>query len=593
MQASLLIHRHQVALAGPGLCVTREDAGAYYPLLGLIERGSAVLVGETYDLQGRRRILAQLNCGPAHGLGRDEERRTITVGPEFFVAALKDYDDWQEKWWREAVQNSVDAGARHVVLEVRENSDGTFTASCEDNGSGMDEDTLINKFLVLGATTKIATGGTAGGFGKAKELLLLPWMSWRIHSRDTGVQGSGIDYTVHRLAPRRGTRLEVVMSADKHTYESAAIAFIEKCFLPNVHFTVNGKTYRAKLAGQVLVESVAGKADVYFTPAKDKQSYLYVRTNGLFMFARHIGQVPGYVIAEMTVPSVQVLTANRDGFRDYEIRNAVDELAQRIAKDNMSALKSSRGLIRQKFVGAGKFRATNLASDLLAQVGPAVGVQVISLSDQQNIVAMIDHYRERDMESPEHESALPATETITVMLDQKWDGPSHLEAALKQLVWQPDFFIVNEIDGYKVPKRFFPQTMAPTVNKLAKTWAELVRYVMMQLGSDKTFGVGFIFSNDTGAAALTEDNNERWLMVNPFRDLYHRTEIWHPTVDADLRWLYAAAIHECTHIADGISYHDESFSSAMTRNVAKCAGGYRKIRAIVSGIKMRGGIEVD
>ena len=42
------------------------------------------------------------------------------------------------------------------------------------------------------------------------------------------------------------------------------------------------------------------------------------------------------------------------------------------------------------------------------------------------------------------------------MLDQKFLGPNHLEAAIKQLVWEPDWFLVNEVDGYKVPKKFFP-----------------------------------------------------------------------------------------------------------------------------------------
>ena len=42
------------------------------------------------------------------------------------------------------------------------------------------------------------------------------------------------------------------------------------------------------------------------------------------------------------------------------------------------------------------------------------------------------------------------------------------------------------------------------------------------------------------------------------------------------------------HIADRISYHDESFASALTRNMAKCADGFRKIRQIAAGIRTRG-----
>jgi hypothetical protein len=67
----------------------------------------------------------------------------------------------------------------------------------------------------VGATTKTGPSGAAGGFGKAKELLLLPWIAWRVHSRDTLVEGVGIDYTVKRAPMRQGTRLDVVMPPDK------------------------------------------------------------------------------------------------------------------------------------------------------------------------------------------------------------------------------------------------------------------------------------------------------------------------------------------------------------------------------------------
>ena len=40
----------------------------------------------------------------------------IKVGHGFFQNALRDYSEWRLKWWRECVQNSVDAGARHIFL---------------------------------------------------------------------------------------------------------------------------------------------------------------------------------------------------------------------------------------------------------------------------------------------------------------------------------------------------------------------------------------------------------------------------------------------------------------------------------------------
>lgn len=591
MKATILETGAQVMAATPGLYVVRSGTQAYFPVMALIEGGYAEFRGEVYDDHGRSVTFYMTTSPPAEMQMRaaGPGSRTITIGPEFFITALKDYNDWPLKWWREAVQNAVDAGGLNVALSAVVQPDGTMLVSCDDDGRGMDEETIVGKFLVLGGTTKISSGGAAGGFGKAKELLLLPWISWRIHSRDTIVEGSGIDYTVSKGPMRQGTRLDVVMPPDKHTDGAVALGFLQKCFLPNVNFTVNGEPARADLvsAGQP-VSRVPGKVDIFFAPSTATQSYIYVRARGLFMFQSYVGEIPGFILAELIAPSIEILTANRDGFRDYATQRAVESLAERIAKDNLSALKSKQGLIRQKFEGTGKFRAKERASMVLDQIGPYGAGNLSSQSTEAILQTMGSYVRGEE----EKLQSMPSTEVVQAMLDQKFLGPNHLEAAIKQLVWEPDFFLVNEIDGYKVPKKFFPQAMTPTILKLAKTWVELCRYVMMQLGSEERFGVGFVFSEDAAAQAITDEDregrSEKWIMLNPFKDMRDRTLIWRPAHDADLQWLYAAAIHESTHIADRMSYHDESFAAALTRNMAKCANGFRKIRQIAAGIRTRG-----
>jgi len=591
MQATLLETAQEALDALPGLYVVHSGSAAYFPMMAIVEGGWATFRGEVYDEHGRT-VTVEVTTEPDRRsvLREQAERRMMTIGPEFFITALKDYNDWPLKWWREAVQNAVDAGGKAVALGAVKQDDGTMLVSCDDDGRGMDEETIITKFLVLGATTKTGPSGAAGGFGKAKELLLLPWISWRIHSRDTVVEGAGIDYTTARGQSRQGTRLEVVMPPDKLTDGPIALGFLQKCNLPGVRFTVNGDPAKADLAGAKLVDSVPDKADIYFTPsAGETQSYIYVRARGLFMFSIYVGAVPGFILAELTAPSIEVLTANRDGFRDYHVAHAVERLAERIAKDNLSALKNKQGLIRQKFEGTGKFKARERASMLLDQIGP-YGAGALSTENAETIVATVHSYVRGGEE--DKLQAMPSTEVAQAMLDQKFLGPNHLEAAIKQLVWEPDFFLVNEVEGFRVPKKFFPEAMTPTVLKLAKTWVELCRYVMMQLGSERQFGVGFVFSEDNAAEAITDEDKEgrkeSWIMLNPFKDMDRRTELWRPAHDPDLKWMYAAAIHEATHIADNMSYHDESFAAALTRNMAKCADGYRKIRQIAAGIRTRG-----
>lgn len=611
IDVSILKTLDELDEALPGVYVVRSKTPAYFPAMGLIEEGHAELLGELYDEDGLHVVTIGLRTpseASLSGPADDPGRRTITIGREFFVTALKDYSDWQIKWWREAVQNSVDAGGTTIELGSRNNADDTVLVWCDDNGSGMDEETIINKFLVLGASSKTGAAGQAGGFGKAKELLLLPWISWRIESRGTIVEGAGIDYVVKRATPRVGTRLEVLMPKDRCTDWIMAMNFVERCFLPRVTFTIvnsgGERTVHAQLAGRDLIQSLPGKADVYFTPSDHKQSYAYVRTHGLFMFTRYLGEIPGYVLIELTAPSIEILTANRDGFRDWATGRMLDDLSEKIAKDNMSAINAKRGLIRQKFEGSGKFRAKQLAASLLQQIGPTSGKK-LSNADEEGIIEMLKRAKQFEQERAEENpiAALPPSPMVIAMLDQKFLGANHLENAIKQLVWEPDFFLINEVDGFRIPKKFWPATMTPRVLKLMKAWVELCRYVLMQLGSDAHYGVGFIFSETSGAAAVTEKENEgesSWLMLNPYKDAnaYKMINdptlaIWSPSQDSDLKWIYAAAVHECTHIADGLSYHDESFAAALTRNMAKCADGYRKIRQIVGEIRGRGGVEAD
>lgn len=576
----------------PGVYVAASDSEAYGPLLAMITAGLAVDEGENIEPRGVKIQAARVG-----------ERRNPAIGisREFFTTVLKDYEDWRQKWWREAVQNSVDAGAKRIQCKLKVNPDGTYTASSEDDGGGMDEDVLINKFLMLGGTTKQLGTGAAGGFGKAKELLILPWLSWSIHTRDRKVTGSGIDYTVQDAPFLRGTRVEVVMPADQHTSAAAAIAFIEKSYLPNVRFSVEETnaegeverwTPRAKLKGKELIDEVPGKANFYLTKVNYEPYTMLVRVHGIYMFEIYVGKTPKQqVIVEITAPSIEILTANRDGFRDRDVKRSIDDLGERIAKDVMSTFRSKRGILRQKYEGRGKFQVARMQAGALAHIGPIArtkkGDVEMNSEDVAVVSDVVEEYRQAEEATTGKAPALPNKDLASELLTSvTFKGAHHVEEAVKQLVWDPDFFLINEIDDFRVPRKFKPETMKPRIVKLSRTWTELCRYVLMQLGEFRQFGVGFLFSTSSAAAYLYEDG-EHWLLLNPYKDLYERKQTWSPTKPEDLKWLYAAAVHECTHLADGISYHDESFAAALTMNIAKTADGFRKVRKIVNSIRMR------
>lgn len=618
------------------LRVVASSEPDYGPALAAVDAGEMTFVGERYTESGEKLLAFEPTVRP-------NERGSVRIGRDFFTTALRDYYDWAEKWWREAIQNAVDAGATQIVCRVEEQSDGTMLISIEDNGGGMTEEVLLDKFLVLGGTTKATTAGSTGGFGKAKELLILPWLEWEIHTQDKIVRGAGIEYEVTSADFFAGTRLTVKMPADQTTTAVACLSFIGKCDLPTVRFTVNGEAVRANLrvGEQVRVFGPEDRPLALLHHGKKNvfQSLLLVRVNGLFMFSSWVSStVKGQLIVEVKRPSIEVLTANRDGFRDWELSNGVQGFVNELSADTTSALRKKKNLLREKFRGAGKFtakekereqrqietalldavrdyepRTQKLApkdiarvEEILAKLAPEEPPPAEEeLSEVERAAApmirerLIEKIEERRAEAGATVTFRSSPDLAHAMLDDTVIlGPSHMEAVMRQLSWEPDFFIINEVEGFKVPKKFFPESMAPNIRKLARYWAELCRFVLIQLGSTEAFGVGFIIEDGVGAQYVAEED-EHWLMLNPFvrdRSKMLSSSRWPQDAailsvadDEDLRWLYAAAVHECTHMADGISKHDEVFAAAMTVNVAKTAGKDRQLRAIRKAVVARRG----
>ena len=116
---------------------------------------------------------------------------------------------------RELFQNARDAclaAGREPQILIELKADAAFTQgtlSCDDNGIGMDEDTILDRFLVLGESKKGA--GSTGGFGIAKATILGACSWWEVHTRGLYIccdhlrRGRPID----RVPERVGTRVSL------------------------------------------------------------------------------------------------------------------------------------------------------------------------------------------------------------------------------------------------------------------------------------------------------------------------------------------------------------------------------------------------
>jgi histidine kinase/DNA gyrase B/HSP90-like ATPase len=604
-------------LRRPGVYTTSSDQPGYGLLLGLVAAGKAQSLGETLLADGRRAVAARVSAARANVAG------AITIGAEFFATAKNDYAEWREKWFREAIQNSVDAGATYVRITVdylneqqhpiSANSDGRrfVRVSVEDDGRGMDEDVLLNKFLVLGGTGKRAVAGGIGGFGKAKELLLLPWIGWSIETNAIRVAGHGIQYDITQLStPRHGTLLQVLMAADDCTSAEAAEAFIRKCYLPHVKFSVNDTPIKAVLKPGELVRSLEGKADLFFEKKQRlSQAVMLVRVHGMYMHDRWISsEVRGTLIVELTGKSTELLAANRDSVRDYALRTELDKFQNEVAADVKSALKKKSNMVRERYRGTGKFKveserghAQAAVLDALGSLQPeqaGKGKQGLGDAEVEKVLDIILQIggtaAESDGEGPIE--LRPPPDALRAILQTPMLGPKHVETLAKLCAWEPDFYLINDVENFRVPAKFRPEKMPPGLRKLARFWAELCRFVLVQLNYSGEYGVGWVFSTDTGAAYQLEED-QHWLLLNPFKEPDYlgqsgswqkHDELYSLSEPDDVNWLYAAAVHEATHMADGIVNHNESFTSAFTRNVARTANRGKQIEAIRKSVVARG-----
>lgn len=595
----------------PGLYVIGSGAPGYGLAKALADEKIVDYLGERYPTLTEKQMLFRVRAKK----GQRKPNPDVGVNEESFLLATDAYDNWPIKWWREAIQNACDSGATVIRCDAVEQADGSWLVSCDDNGSGMDRDTIETRLMKIGGSGKRGVAGSIGGFGIAKNMLLYTWPEWEIRSRDVMIKGStirGSDFV--EVPAREGTRITVRMPGDKHTDAVFARSYIDRCDLPGVTFYVNGERLKGTLKGRQLVKNET-EFQLFFNRG-ETTSALMVRARGikftgsLYLFDVQVDvEIGGQVIVDLLLPSITQLTDNRDGFntRDsggYYTKQKITEFAKELTVEGKRALKAKQSLVSHAFRGEGKFQAVEREAQATAAVG-AVGASPKVVGER--LASYLKTYGEDDAEVTITQRGgvsmpMSSPEAARVMMDSM-RGPSAVEAGIKQVIWRPDFYVEQEVPGYKIPRAILEYEatpdgeekklvyISPRAARLVSVWADLCRFVMMQLGSTKTFGVGFIFSTDTGAAYLRKDG-EDWLLLNPFRDVRHQKTMLVPSNKNDLKHLYASAIHEATHMADGISHHGIEFAYALTRNIATCSDGWKVVRRIERATKLGASPEV-
>lgn len=607
----------------------------YFDLLAAVTAGEAELVYEQY-------LSTYIKCIAVKPTKRSNPQ--IGYSARKFKMILQDYSDWRKAWWREVIQNAVDAGATKVNLDVREPSDEdrsdysyfstlpslahlgaidltkTKIVRCIDDGGGMSDDVLFNKFLMMGGTGKEGVTGAVGGFGVAKELILLPWIVWSVRTQNKLVVGRGLDYEILEKPFYPGTIIEVVMPSDCHTPPYQARYVIDKSYLPGVEFTVSegprSEQVVADFKGDTFVKDVpGGTAKITHKKTAYTRSEVIVRVVGprgaLFMFGENVGiSLPGDFIADIDgALTTKYLTTNRDSFskEGQALKNVINEIVAEAAKDVLSFKRKFSDTFKRVYEGSATDRFTTKqiqakALEELAEL-PKLQTEEIkyklgTLTEDAARIAAEEAVAIADRHGKLLNNYIPMparSETVAGAFEAALsEGLNTVEVMTKQLMWRPYFILINEKQGYVPPADFYPEFMSTRAVRLLRVWGELCRFALISLGYEGTYGIGFQFSDSTGAAYVTDSTGDvtDFLVINPLKvDIKkggQTTKMLDPKKDLD--WLWAAAIHEVTHMVDGISYHDESFAAALTNNIAKTRRFFKHAKAIVDGIKLEGGL---
>lgn len=305
------------------------------------------------------------------------EVRQGFVPPSFFrERRATAYGNWCHAFWREALQNSVDAGASEVSIDALQVMSGPLLGDetlipvtrviIADNGHGMPLETIEDVFFQLGRSTKRDVEGAIGGFGTARMLLCFSQTRYEIRTGDIRVRGSGMTYTVSSLSadgldPVLGCTFFIDIDAKDASCEvmTKALLFVTARSAPRgVAVTLNGGPLDFGPASGRRIRHITATIDgqpVHFAAVryggKEETCFkILVRQSGIFMFARY-AQLSRTVIVDLDQKHAwEALSESREALRGA-YSDALDAFVEELATESASALKEKPEEVVEVFRG--------------------------------------------------------------------------------------------------------------------------------------------------------------------------------------------------------------------------------------------------
>lgn len=219
---------------------------------------------------------------------------------------------------RESVQNSLDAIGKAIRAGQIKEEEAYIHIDFDseklvisDNGIGMGIQTLHEKFLNLGGTTK-GDENSVGGFGIAKAVILGCGTGFKVETQDNVLTSEDLGKNpIQKTTFRQGTQITLYgVQIGKHSTiadnpDSFLAAIKDYIFSSDIavevlingqkfepYFTKTVKTRRSPIQFNIASDSIPDNTKLKINVFKDKEDtckYLYVQLRGLTQFKQYLG----------------------------------------------------------------------------------------------------------------------------------------------------------------------------------------------------------------------------------------------------------------------------------------------------------------
>jgi len=486
--------------------------------------------------------------------------QTISISPKFFVNERNNYSSWGMAFWRELFQNSVDAGASRIDINVVQDGDAAIV-EFEDNGCGMSKDVRDNVYFRLGETTK--TGDEIGGFARARILTCFSHRRYEIWSEDWHCIGSGSEYDVYDAPHYYGCKVRVEVDATTRyngviDMEDALKKYLSMSQLA-CYVTINGKKWSDWGYRRTHVKNLSfGK--VYTNKSAGFQNTLLVRVSGALMYTRSIRGGLQVVVEVDPSLSRRVLISNRDSM-NYEYQDELDQFIQSIVIDTKSAL--SNDIKEYIKYGNKKQRMYKKRNVKAIPVGNGAKAFV------QDFVAAA-------------KSGEFHAQSVAPTIGEQVDGNNDIDDVLNTYILWGECSSTSMRKSYQAFRRD-GKNMGGKKRKLLMMWYTICQHVIEvfldNMSSEEyvDWQVGFLFS-DKNDAMHWADNGIHALLLRPVGEdgkLCFNLRSFEDRVR-----MITLACHEVAHL--DTSYHDERYASVLTSLISRV---FAKQKEIMDALK--------